>query len=121
MECSQQMLGLFRRTSAHKANERHGRLSARRNWPRRYGPAKKFDELAPPHYGPPRLRTSIIPGQVNTLRGSAYALSGSEPMSALGHKQTSATLFDHLVGNHQKVSTNCQAKRLSRLQIYRQL
>src|SRR5262249_40143456 len=90
MECSQQMLGLFRRTSAHKANERHGRLSARRNWPRRYGPAKKFDELAPPHYGPPRLRTSIIPGQVNTLRGSAYALSGSEPMSALGQKQTFA-------------------------------
>jgi hypothetical protein len=30
-------------------------------------------------------------------------------------------LFDHLVGNQQKVTTNCQTKRFSRLQIYYQL
>jgi hypothetical protein len=32
-----------------------------------------------------------------------------------------AHLFDHLVGNQQQVATNCQAKRLRRLQIYHQL
>src|SRR4249919_4115318 len=32
-----------------------------------------------------------------------------------------AASFDHLVGNLQQVATNCQAKRISRLQIYHQL
>src|SRR5262249_42662600 len=47
MECDQQMLGLFRRTSTHKTNKRHRGLSACRNWPRSYGSAEKSDELAP--------------------------------------------------------------------------
>ena len=42
-------------------------------------------------------------------------------MSALGHKRTFAKLFDHLIGNQQKVARDRQAEDLGRLQVDDQL
>lgn len=58
------------------------------------------------------MGTSALPPIATELRKSR---NGS-----FEQQWTLADLFDHLVGNQQKVATDCQTKRSGRLQIYHQ-
>jgi hypothetical protein len=70
--------------------------------------------------GPSLTSERMAGNYLNTFAPSATHLSS--PTSATKSANSGhGALFDHLVGNQQKVATNCQTKRFSRLQIYYQL